>query len=61
MKNYKDITWRYLKKQKRAILTVIGIILSVALISAIGTMIVSVRGPFIKEAIRDLAVSMLVL
>lgn len=54
MKNYKDITWRYLKKQKkRAILTVIGIILSVALISAIGTMIVSVRGQFIKEAIRD--------
>ena len=54
MKNYKDITWRYLKKQKkRAVLTVIGIILSVALISAIGTMIVSVRGQFIKEAIRD--------
>lgn len=54
MKNYKDITWRYLKKQKkRAILTVIGIILSVALISAIGTMIVSVRGQFIKEAIRE--------
>lgn len=54
MKDYKDITWRYLKEQKkRAILTVFGIILSVALISAIGTMIVSVRGQFIKEAIRE--------
>ncbi len=54
MKDYKDITWRYLKEQKnRAILTLFGIILSVALISAIGTMIVSVRGQFIKEAIRE--------
>ena len=54
MKDYKDITWRYLKEQKkRAILTLFGIILSVALISAIGTMIVSVREQFIKEAIRD--------
>ena len=54
MKNYKEITWRYLKEQKkRAILTLFGIILSVALISAIGTMIVSVREQFIKEAIRD--------
>ena len=54
MKDYKDITWRYLKEQKkRAILTLFGIILSVALISAIGTMIVSVREQFIKEAIGD--------
>ncbi len=30
-----------------------GIILSVALISAIGTIIVSVRGALIKEAIRE--------
>ncbi len=54
MKNYKDITYRYLKGQKnRTLLTILGIILSVALISAIGTIIVSVRGALIKEAIRE--------
>lgn len=44
IKNYKQITYRYLKVQKkRTILTIIGIILSVALITAIGTMVMSMR------------------
>ena len=42
MKSYKELTGRYLKTQKkRTILTIIGIILSVALISAISTMVLS--------------------
>lgn len=54
MKDYKDITYRYLKGQKnRTLLTILGIILSVALISAIGTIIVSARGGLVKEAIRE--------
>lgn len=54
MKSYKDITYRYLKGQrKRTLLTILGIILSVAMISAIGTIIVSARGAMLKEAIRD--------
>lgn len=54
MKSYKEITYRYLKGQKnRTLLTILGIILSVALISAIGTIIVSARGALITEAIRE--------
>lgn len=44
MKSYSSITIKYLKKQKkRAILNIIGIILSVALICSIGTMAYSVK------------------
>lgn len=54
MKSYKEITYRYLKGQKnRTLLTILGIILSVALVSAIGTIIVSARGALIKDAIRE--------
>ncbi|MGO1469914.1 MAG: ABC transporter permease, partial [Tissierella sp.] len=54
MKSYKSITRRYLKGQRnRTLLTIFGIILSVALITAIGTMVVSARGALIKQAIRE--------
>lgn len=54
MKSYKEITQRYLKVQKkRSVLTVFGIILSVALITAIATMAVSMRDAVIKEVIRN--------
>jgi putative ABC transport system permease protein len=44
MKSYGDITYKYLKKQrKRTLLTIIGIILSVALITAVGTMFITLR------------------
>ncbi len=53
MKDYKDITYKYLKTyKKRTILTIFGIILSIALMTAIGTMIVSVRDAKLKNAIR---------
>ena len=53
IKNYKQITYRYLKVQKkRTILTIIGIILSVALITAIGTMVMSMRNAAIKDVIK---------
>src|SRR5690554_1912418 len=42
MKSYKDITLRYAKKQKkRTVLTLVGIILSVALITALSTLMFS--------------------
>lgn len=54
MKSYKEITYRYLKGQKnRTLLTILGIILSVAMVTAIGTLILSARGAMLKEAIRD--------
>lgn len=54
MRSYKEITYRYLKGQRnRTLLTILGIILSVALVSAIGTIIVSARGALITEAIRE--------
>lgn len=54
MQNYKEITFRYLKGQRnRTLLTIFGIILSVALITAIGTMIVSARGALVNQAIRE--------
>lgn len=53
MKSYSDITYRYLKLQKkRSILTVIGITLSVALLTAIFTMMVSLRDNMIRDVIR---------
>ena len=53
IKNYKQITYRYLRVQKkRTILTIIGIILSVALITAIGTMVISMRDAAIKDVIK---------
>lgn len=54
MKGYSEITYRYLKHQKkRSILTVVGIILSVALLTAIFTMMVSLRDKMINEAIKN--------
>lgn len=54
MKSYKDITYRYFKGQKnRTLLTLLGIILSVALISAVGTIAVSFRDALIIDVIRD--------
>lgn len=54
MRSYKEITYRYLKGQRnRTLLTILGIILSVALVSAIGTIIVSARGALITDAIRE--------
>lgn len=54
MKNYSDITYRYLKIQKkRTLLTLLGIILSVALITSIGTMVVSTQKWMVDDAIRQ--------
>ncbi|THF77077.1 ABC transporter permease [Cohnella fermenti] len=54
MKGYSALAGRYLKQQrKRSVLTVIGIILSVALISAIGTMAMSIKDNLYKEAVYD--------
>lgn len=54
MNSYQDITYKYLKKQKkRTILTIVGIILSVALITSIGTLIASMRDKMVRDAIRD--------
>jgi putative ABC transport system permease protein len=53
MKSYAEITYRYLKRQKkRTLLTVIGIILSVALITSIGTMVISARDMMIRNEIE---------
>jgi putative ABC transport system permease protein len=54
MKSYSEITRRYLKLQKkRTVLTVMGIVLSVALITAICTMAVSLRDKSIREIIKN--------
>lgn len=54
MNSYKEITNKYLKhNKKRSILTICGIILSVALITSIGLFIKSMQNTFIQEAIRD--------
>ena len=51
MKNYSEITYKYLKVQKkRTILTIVGIVLSVALITSIGTMFMSYRSKAIRQA-----------
>lgn len=54
MKNYSHISYRYLENsKKRSILTCIGIILSVALICAIGTLIVSYRENDMEQTKKD--------
>ena len=54
MKSYLSITSKYLKVQKkRTILSIIGIILSMALITGVGTIIISVRDALILEATKD--------
>lgn len=54
MKNYSGITYRYLKVQKkRTILTILGIMLSAALITSIGTMVVSMRDMLLNNAIAN--------
>ncbi|KIL34533.1 hypothetical protein SD71_18795 [Cohnella kolymensis] len=54
MKSYSSLAGRYLKQQRRkSILTVIGIILSVALISALGTMGQAMKDNMLSEAIYE--------
>lgn len=54
MKAYHDITYKYFKIQKkRTLLTILGIVLSVALITAIGTMLISMQEKLIRDAIKD--------
>jgi putative ABC transport system permease protein len=54
MKQYSDITLRYIKVQrKRALLTVLGIVLSVALITSIGTMLMSMRDRLMRDEIKN--------
>lgn len=54
MKNYSQITYKYLRvHKKRTILTILGIALSVALITAIGTMAMSLRDKLIRQAISN--------
>ncbi|MCG4570795.1 ABC transporter permease [Clostridium cochlearium] len=54
MKKYGHLTYRYLKEQKkRTILTILGIVLSVALVTAIGTMLMSIKTKFINDCIKD--------
>lgn len=54
MKNYSQITYKYLRiHKKRTILTILGIVLSVALITSIGTLAVSFRAKLIKDAIES--------
>ncbi|WP_291580294.1 ABC transporter permease [Clostridium sp. UBA6640] len=53
MKSYKDITNKYLKhNKKRTVLTICGIILSVALITSIGLFMKSMQNTFIQDAIE---------
>lgn len=54
MNSYKEITNKYLKhNKKRSILTICGVILSVALITSIGLFIKSMQNTFVQEAIKD--------
>lgn len=54
MKGYGSLAGRYLKQQRRkSILTVVGIILSVALISALGTMGQALKDNILAKAIYD--------
>lgn len=53
MKNYSEITYKYLlHHKKRTILTILGIVLSVALITSIGTIGISYRDKLANEAIQ---------
>lgn len=52
MKSYKEVSYRYLKKQKKkTILTIVGIIISMALITSIATMFMSIRSTLIRQII----------
>ncbi|MFD3156918.1 ABC transporter permease [Haloimpatiens sp. FM7330] len=54
MKSYKDITNKYLKQnKKRTILTICGVILSVALITSIGLFIKCMQNSFLQGEIRE--------
>ncbi|WMJ82055.1 FtsX-like permease family protein [Clostridium sp. MB40-C1] len=54
MKSYKDITNKYLKNNKRrSVLTICGIILSVALITSIGLFIKSMQNSFVQREIKE--------
>lgn len=54
MKSYLELSNRTIKIQKkRAVLTIIGIILSVALITGLGTLVLSWQQAFIQDAIRN--------
>ncbi|MCY6958320.1 ABC transporter permease [Clostridium brassicae] len=54
MRSYKDITNKYLKNnKKRSILTICGIILSVALVTSIGLFIKSMQNSFVQSEIRE--------
>jgi len=54
MKNYSEITKKYLKFQKsRTLLSIIGIILSVTLITSVGTLAVSIRDKMIRETKQE--------
>ena len=54
MKNYKDLTTRYLKaNKKRTVLTIVGITLSVALICAIGALLESLNDRKLNDVMKD--------
>ncbi|MFZ5354154.1 MAG: ABC transporter permease [Bacillota bacterium] len=54
MKSYKSLTFRYLRNQmKRTVLTVLGVILSISLITAIGTMMESLKYETVQHQIRN--------
>lgn len=54
MNNYTGLTVKYLKGQKkRTLLTILGIVLSVALLTSIGTIGVSYRDKLIRQSIHE--------
>jgi putative ABC transport system permease protein len=54
MKSFEKIAYKYLKSQKkRSVLTIVGIVLSVALFTSIGTMLVSFQQNEIKNTIQS--------
>ncbi|QXE20074.1 FtsX-like permease family protein [Clostridium sp. 001] len=54
MNSYKEITNKYLKhNKKRTMLTILGVILSVALITAVGLFIKSLQNSFVENAIKQ--------
>ncbi|MCS1350855.1 ABC transporter permease [Mechercharimyces sp. CAU 1602] len=54
MKSYRQITWRYMKQAKRrSILTILGIVMSVAMISSLSTMLYSLYQEEVEQTIAD--------
>jgi putative ABC transport system permease protein len=54
MNSYKEITNKYLKhNKKRTMLTILGVILSVALITTVGLFIKSLQNSFVENAIKQ--------